>query len=118
MQDRHCDDYINDPAAPECLRRWLSYHRLAAILKRPDLHGAEPSRIQDAKRRIIPELRPHLWTDPEPTLFATFEGKPVRCLMASRFGDIGITSNLDSVRGYENRVAVSQLSNFSAESAS
>lgn len=118
MGHLHCDDYIDDPAAPQCLRHWLSYHRLAAILKRPDLHEAEPSKIQDATKWIMPELRPHLWTAPEPTLFAVYEGRPVRCLMASRFGDIGITFNLDSTRGYEKRVAVNHLSDFSSEPAS
>jgi hypothetical protein len=32
--------------------------------------------------------------------------------MASRFGDVGITSNLDAEYGYDDRVAVEDLTDF------
>ncbi|BEV43986.1 hypothetical protein CRBSH125_01690 [Afipia carboxidovorans] len=114
-EHRHCDEFIDDALAPECLRHWLSYHRRAAVLKRPDLHGAPPYAVEAALKWIMPELRSYLWTDPEPVLFATFESKRVRCVMASRFGDIGITKNLDADRGYDRRVSVSALTEFSTE---
>lgn len=84
---RPCDDYIDDPAAPEALRKYLAFARAPA-------HG-------------------HFLPKPHPTLFADHEGRRVRVTMASRFGDVGITTDLDKKHGYACRVAVSQLSNFS-----
>jgi hypothetical protein len=85
---RHCDDYIDDKSAPEPLRKFLAHARAPA-------HGA----FLDTKR---------------PTLFAVYEGKRVRVVMASRFGDVGITSDLDAEHGYEMRVFVSELDDFGA----
>jgi hypothetical protein len=85
---RHCDDYIDDPAAHPALRAFLARARAPA-------HGL-------------------LSDEPQPQLFADHEGKRVRVTMASRLGDVGITSRLDdSWFGYDRRVAVEQLSSFS-----
>ncbi len=86
---RHCDDYIDDRSQPECLRSFLDYVRSPA-------HGA-------------------FREGTAPKLFADHEGKRVRVVMASRFGDVGITSNLRAEHGYEKRVPVEHLSNFSKE---
>lgn len=83
----HCDDYIDDPTAPWALRRFLAFARAPA-----------PGAYQP---------KPH------PCLFADHDGQRVRVTMASRFGDVGITRDLDVEMGYERRVHVSQLSNFS-----
>lgn len=85
----HCDDYIDDQTQPECLRKFLDHARSPA-------HGSGRD-------------------GPRPTLFATFNGDPVRVVMASRFGDVGITSNLTAEYGYDRRVAVNLLSDFSAD---
>jgi hypothetical protein len=82
----HCDDYIDDPTQPECLRAFLAHARAPA-------HGSS------------------LGT-PRPWLFADHKGKRVRVVMASRFGDVGITTELDRERGYQERVAVADLVNF------
>jgi hypothetical protein len=84
----HCDDYIEDEAQPECLRKFIEHVRSPA-------HGS----MRD---------------DPRPQLFADYEGRRVRVVFASRLGDLGITSNLKAENGYEKRVFVSDLSNFSA----
>ena len=84
---KHCDDYIEDSTAPTALRKFLEFARSAA-------HGY-----------FVPE--------PHPTLFADHEGRRVRVTVASRFGDVGITTNLTAESGYECRVPVSQLDNFS-----
>ena len=84
---RPCDDYIDDLAAPEALRKYLAFARAPA-------HGL-----------LLPK--------PHPTLFADFEGTRVRVTMASLFGDVGITTDFDRELGYDRRVSVSQLSNFS-----
>lgn len=105
---KHCDDYIDDPAQPECLRRFLDYARLAPSLKYPT--GDE------AFDRAIEERLGHpMWRDPIPVLFARHEGRPVRVTMASRFGDVGISEDLAGERGYGKRVAVEELTDFSAE---
>jgi len=86
MTPEHCDDYIDDPSAPECLRVFLEHARSPA-------HGAFSER-------------------PLPRLFADHKGKRVRVVMASRFGDVGITGNLKADHGYDKRVAVADLANF------
>jgi hypothetical protein len=86
---RHCDDYIEDRSQPKCLRSFLDYARAPA-------HGA-------------------FIEGPAPKLFADYKGRRVRVVMASRFGDVGITRDLRAEHGYENRVLVEELSNFSEE---
>jgi hypothetical protein len=51
-----------------------------------------------------------------PKCYATHQGKRVRLVMASRFGDVGITTNLKAERGYEARVGLHDLSDFSDKS--
>lgn len=48
-----------------------------------------------------------------PQLFADFEGRRVKVVMASRLGDVGITHDLKADHGYSVRVLLKQLSNFS-----
>jgi len=83
---KHCDDYIDDESAPEVLRRYLERARSPA-------HGMTS-------------------TEPFPVLFADHDGRRVRVTMASRLGDVGITTVLAAEHGYETRVAVEDLSNF------
>jgi hypothetical protein len=84
---KHCDDYICDSSAPEPLRKFLERARMPA-------HGM-------------------LVKDPYPRLFATYEGKRVRVVVASRLGDVGISTNLVAGVGYDERVYVEELSDFS-----
>jgi hypothetical protein len=84
---RHCDAYIDDPAAPAALRKFLAFARSPA-------HG-----------QLLPK--------PHPQLYADHEGRRVRVTMASRLGDVGIATDLSAEFGYECRVLVQQLSNFS-----
>lgn len=83
----HCDDYIDDPRAPEALRKYLAWARSPA-------HGL---------------MQP----EPHPKLFANFEGHRVRVVMASCHGDVGITKMLDADYGYTKRVYVGDLCDFS-----
>ena len=84
---RHCDEYSDDPNAPEALRKYLEFSRAPA-------HGA-----------FLPK--------PHPQLYADYAGVRVRVTMASRLGDVGITTDFSRDMGYEQRVPVSQLANFS-----
>jgi hypothetical protein len=90
-QHSHCDDYIDDETQPKCLRDFLAHARAPA-------HGS-------------------LLGTPRPPLFATYNGNRVRVVMASRFGDVGITRNLGREHGYDVRVDVSNLSDFAATAA-
>lgn len=86
----HCDRYIGTCREPDCLQWWLLINRLPATEK------------MLAHRMGV-----------SPSLYADYRGKRVRCTMASRFGDIGITFDLKRECGYTKRVAVKELSNFS-----
>jgi len=87
LKTDHCDDYIEDPKAPLPLRNFLRFARGPA-------HGL-------------------LTTKPHPALFADLGKKRIRVTMASRMGDVGITTDLDAETGYQDRVRVSKLKNFS-----
>ena len=86
----HCDFVITDFDFPICLRYFLLVNRLPA---------ADKLIIEEAKGR--------------PTCFASYKGKRVRITMASRFGDVGISENLEQEHGYQQRVLINELSNFS-----
>ena len=83
----HCDNYIDDESQPACLREFLAFARSPA-------HGS-------------------LLGTPKPPLYALYNGKVVRVTVASRLGDVGITTDLGQDYGYQERVAVEQLSDFS-----
>jgi len=87
---KHCDDIVYDFNAPKELRWYLFVNRLPAVLK------------MLAYERGV-----------NPNLFADYKGKRIRVVMASRFGDVGITENLNAERGYSARVSVEELTNFS-----
>lgn len=86
VEPRHCDEYIDDPSAPEVLRKFLAWARSPA-------HGLTQQ-------------------GPYPKLFADYKGKPVRVTMASRFGTVGISFKLDADTGSHDRVPVAELTNF------
>lgn len=87
---KHCDEYIDDPNQPECLREFLAFKRM-------------------------PAYDQYMSGKTAPPLYALYKQDRVRVVMASRFGDVGITTDLTAERGYEKRVAVEQLSGFSKE---
>lgn len=90
-EKRHCDEYISDKTQPKCLRKFLLFKRIPAIWQ-------------------VKRWKPSWGV---PILFATHQGKRVRVNMASRFGDVGITENLQALNGYDLRVSLDQLSDFS-----
>lgn len=83
---KHCDDYIDDESAPASLRAYLQRARSLG-------HGM-------------------LNSEPFPKLFADYEGARVRVVMASRLGDVGITSEHADDWTYQKRVSVEDLANF------
>ena len=93
---KHCDDYIDDESADGFLRDFLYFHRLPAV---------DRGKLESDDRYMVPRLFAD-YTDSGIT-------KRVRVVMASRFGDVGITPDLKASHGYVARVAVDQLTNFS-----
>jgi len=90
MSQTHCDDLIHEHTLPLCLRYFLLVNRLPAI-----------------DGTIITAYKG------EPECYATWKGtKRVRIVMASRFGDVGITTKLHHTNGYTKRVSLDELSDF------
>ncbi len=79
--------------SPECVRWFLFVNLLPAALK-----------------PLVCDK-----TGGNPKLFADYKGERVRVVMASRFGDVGITKNLKAETGYSERLLMDELSNFSDE---
>ena len=92
MSKTHCDDYIYDLDSPNCLKYYLLVNRLPAV-----------------DSLVI------IKSQGSPKCFATYQGKRVRLVMASRFGDVGITEKLDATNGYQHRVCLDELSDFSED---
>lgn len=94
---KHCDDYIDDIEQPKCLRRFLRFCRWPAI-------------YQLKAYSLFKMGKPPLFAD-----WQRYKNKKVRVkvVMASRFGDVGITRDLKADSGYQWRVDVETLSNFS-----
>jgi hypothetical protein len=90
-QKEHCDTWAEDFSKPKHLRWWILLNRLPASL-----------------RRLAQE-----YVKPWPALYARHNGVKVRVVMASRFGDVGITTKLNDTHGYSLRVRLSQLEEFS-----
>lgn len=110
----HCDELIDDDAQPECLRKFLEYNRRPAIEK--TLSDADAPKLF-ARLLLKQTGREYLgyWAKNEPAM-KTIElaaGQRVRVVMASRFGDVGITPDLTASHGYIARVPVSSLDDFS-----
>lgn len=91
---RHCDDYIHDLNQPVCLRIWLLRQRVPAV---------------DGMLMDSAGIKPKLfatWMKPDGEMIH------VRLVMASRFGDVGITTHLFVEQGYQHRVPLEHLSKF------
>ena len=91
--DNHCDNYIGRSGEPNALRWFLLINRLPAA----DKYLCFDNGVTN------------------PKLFAKHEGKWIRVVMASRMGDVGITPNLDAETGYDKRVDLRDLSDFTDE---
>jgi hypothetical protein len=98
---KHCDDYIDDKTQPECLRRFLRFKRWPAVYQcRARRLGVEAPKLFADWNRYPKSKKPKL--------------KRVCVVMASRFGDVGITTDLTGQTCYSHRVLICDLSNFSS----
>ena len=90
---RHCDEYISDPTTPSALKNYLEVARAPAM----------------NKYKLSIKLG-------HPQCFATYNGQKVKLVMASRLGDVGISYDLTAERGYDKRIYLDDLSDFTAAS--
>ena len=111
-ESRHCDDYIRDKSQPKALRKFLFHRRLPAVYQYDERMikrlGGTPNLFAVVKEDLQP------LKDYEGKQITSFlaKGTKVRVVMASRFGDVGITVNLKAENGYSHRVAVECLTDF------
>ena len=96
-QMRHCDQVMNDPSAPECLRFFLRHARAPH-------RGALPPLFATLKRYFSGRLLAPV---------ALKKGERVRVTDGGRFGDVGVTTDLDEAAKYLARASVDELENFS-----
>jgi len=107
-EPRHCDDYIRDKTMPRCLRLFLLINRVPAYWKYDKWLGkGHPDPVLFATLSTDGEYAAHC------TKFGVKNGTRVRVVMASRFGDVGITNHLERPHGYEVRVPIECLKDFS-----
>ena len=97
-QLRHCDQVIDDPSAPECLRFFLR------VARGQSLPGGLPALFATLKRDFSGRLLAPV---------ALKKGQRVRVTNAGRFGDVGVTTHLDEAVTYMARASVDELENFS-----
>lgn len=74
-------------------------------------HEVSHGHIHGKLCRLLIEVKGSKWNghnEPE-TPFVWEEGKVVKVVMVSRFGDCGITDDLDAEFGYHTRVAPEKL---------
>lgn len=101
-EHKHCDDYVDDP---NCVPVGAAALQAFLVRARDKAHGA-------------------LLATPYPRLFAdlvSYRGEPmyarslarVQVVMASRLGDVGITSDLSPGASYQRRVWLDELTCFS-----
>ena len=93
-EPRHCDEYAHMFTEPSCLAWYIFYHRLPA--------GIKPLVLKHTKIE-------------EPKLWAKYNGEWISVTMASRFGDLGISYDLNAEYGYKTRVNVEDLTDFTDE---
>jgi len=113
---KHCDEFIEDKTQPECLRKYLEYNRRPAI-KKMLKESDEPALFASLKEDREGSVYLGTWTGKNPDMQSVHmkAGSRVRVVMASRFGDVGITHNLKARNGYCARVPVSALTDFGSE---
>jgi hypothetical protein len=116
---RHCDDYIDDPSVPECVRHWVDWERQPASAKYAEVSqgGGRPSLFARLLHPVIGKSYQGYWAKGQPVQkdVPMEAGSRVRLVMASRFGDVGITPNLKAESGYVTRLTLDQLTDFSEE---
>jgi hypothetical protein len=119
----HIDDWLDDPATgPPELKEWFETKRMSAVEKnggfpdRPNHHESGLTFSEWSDLVVVTcvykgdaELYDYL---PARQAAVDLSGKRVRCIGASRLGDIWLTSNLNAINGYQLRPAIDDCSDF------
>lgn len=95
---KHCDDHIHDLSLPKCVRKFLLLHRL-------------PATDQTLLDEEIEKTELYARLKPNPVL-CHMENRWYRVVMASRLGDVGITTHLERKHGYDSRLFIDMLTDF------
>lgn len=105
----HCDELIDDETAPKGLRAFLEWNRRPADKKT----GKSPVLFATLTETVA--VHENVSQHGPITAMKLDAGTRIRVVMASRFGDVGITSDLTAEHGYMARVDVDMLTDFSEE---
>lgn len=102
-----CDDYLDDPSSDRDspLYKFIEFHRQSAMEKLEDRSDPDFNELvlfATTQTTINP-----LFGDP-----VIEKGTRVRVTMASRLGDLGITTRLHIKQGYAARCRIEDLTDF------
>ena len=102
----HCDDLIDDKDQPAALRAFLDFNRLPAMEQFQKLgeEGFEPPVLFATVKNPIERMGD--------TSRVLNPGKTVRVVMASRFGDVGVSRDFKKEHGYCARTDLENLEDF------
>lgn len=106
----HCDDMLENDSLMQCVREFLEIARAIAVMRtRP-----YPPLFANVNRNVTMSEYLGYWKNDEPKIREHIlpRGARVRVVMASRFGDVGITDNLEAENGYGARVFIPELYDF------
>lgn len=109
IQDHlHCEDFITQPDVPECVKAFVIQKRSV------DRAGPQLALFANLKEDRTSRHYQGYWQNGVPVMsLTTMEaGTRVRVVMASRFGDVGVTEDLTADHGYGARLYLDQLENF------
>lgn len=109
----HCDDLLNNGGLMQCIRAFLEHARAPAISQ---VGKPRPPLFATLSRDVVGREYRGYWDRGEPKMreIRMPAGTLVRVVMASRFGDVGVTTKLDAEHGYLARVFLPELHDFKA----
>lgn len=107
-ESKHVDDYSEDPRTPPALLAFLHVARAPAYIQ--IAFGFKPVLYATVKKDI--EYQDYSETMHNPPSKVIKANTLVRVTMASFLGDLGIATRLDQENGYDTRVSVDALTDF------
>jgi len=108
----HCDDFLANAGLMACVRAFLEVARAPAIQKTGPYPPLFATLSSDTP---VCDFLGHGPREPIMRKRLLPKGTRVRIVMASRFGDVGITDRLEAEHGYGARLYLPELHDFSEE---
>lgn len=90
---KHIDDWLDEPTTDPTLtlvKEWLEHFRRPAIEK------------------------DHQWLNAR-VITCVYDGKHMRCIGASRLGDVWLTYDLSRINGYDKRISVEDCTEWQVQ---